>query len=144
MATLLALPRYLVLEPTSTVRIDLRMETPSCEIDVSLDNPRPGRSFVLLIGPQRGPFVQRVRLAGKAKIHFDPQRPGKYSLLLANPLSEPIVIRLKVRALPDTRPSARQSRSRSRAPDSARRRAPARSGPNGGDPIDDDKAGSSG
>lgn len=108
----LSLPRYLVLEPTSTVRIDMQMETLSCEIDVSLDNPKPGRSFVLLIGPQRGPFVQRVRLAGKARIHFDPHRPGKYSLLLANPLSEPIVIRLKIRALPESRPVASPPRRR--------------------------------
>ena len=93
------LPSYLILEPTSTVRIDMRLEEPSCEIDVALDNPRPGRSFVPLIGAPGGPFVQRVRLAGRARIHFDPQKAGDYSLLLANPQSEPLVVRLKVTEL---------------------------------------------
>ena len=94
-----ALPKYLVLDPESTVRIEMRLEAPSCEIDVELDNPRPGRSFVLLIGHRNGPFVQRVRLAGRARIHFDPQSPGEYVLLLANPDREPVVLRLKGRDL---------------------------------------------
>ena len=142
MPTSLALPRYLVVEPTSTVRIDLRMETPSCEIDVSLDNPKPGRSFVLLIGPQRGPFVQRVRLAGRARIHFDPQRPGKYSLLLANPLSEPIVIRLKVRELGESvSVIGRRQRHATRA---AKRRSSARIGSHAGDSSEGKRGGSVG
>jgi len=91
------LPRYLVLEPLSTVRVEMRLTAPSCEIDVELDNPRPGRSFVLLIGHKGGPYVQRVRLAGKARIYFDPQAPGEYVLLVANPQKEPIVLRLKAR-----------------------------------------------
>ena len=98
MAVALAdLPRFLVLEPLSTVRVEMRLVSPACEIDVELDNPRPGRSFVLLIGHKDGPFVQRVRLAGKARIYFDPQSPGEYVLLVANPQREPIVLRLKAR-----------------------------------------------
>jgi hypothetical protein len=109
------LPKYLVLEPASTVRIEIRLESPSCEIDVELDSPRPGRSFVLLIGHREGPFVQRVRLAGRARIHFDPQSPGDYVLLLANPDKEPVVLRLRGRDLgkkvlrPTIRPAARRS-----------------------------------
>ncbi|HYA58123.1 MAG TPA: hypothetical protein VEH57_06650 [Thermoplasmata archaeon] len=94
------LPRFLVLEPVSTVRIEIELEAPACEIDVELENPRPGRSFVLLIGHKEGPFVQRVRLAGRARILFDPEAPGVYVLLLANPQQEPLVLRLKARDLP--------------------------------------------
>jgi hypothetical protein len=93
------LPKYLVLDPRSTVRLEMRLEAPSCEIDVELDNPKPGRSFVLLIGHREGPFVQRVRLAGRARIHFDPEAPGEYLLLLANPDKEPVILRLKGRDL---------------------------------------------
>lgn len=91
------LPKYLVLNPVSTVRIEMRLEAPACEIDVELDNPRAGRSFVLLIGQVGGPYVQRVRLAGRARIYFDPQAPGSYELLLANPQREPLVLRLRGR-----------------------------------------------
>jgi hypothetical protein len=91
------LPRFLVLNPLSTVRVEMRLASPACEIDVELDNPGPGRSFVLLIGHKDGPFVQRVRLAGKARIYFDPQSPGDYVLLVANPQREPIVLRLRAR-----------------------------------------------
>jgi hypothetical protein len=93
------LPKYLVLEPTSTVRIEMHLDAPACEIDVSLDNPRPGRSFVLLIGHPNGPFVQRVRLSGGARIHFDPESPGDYVMMFANPQHEPVVVRLKVHAV---------------------------------------------
>ena len=137
MAVALAdLPRFLVLEPLSTVRVEMRLLSPACEIDVELDNPRPGRSFVLLIGHKSGPFVQRVRLAGKARIYFDPQSPGEYVMLVANPQREPIVLRLKARDVGPVatvaphaqaqgrsqrgtarrRPSARRSSTRSRAP----------------------------
>jgi hypothetical protein len=98
--TLPRLPRFLVLEPVSTVRIEIELESPACEIDVELENPQPGRSFVLLIGHKEGPFVQRVRLAGRARILFDPEAPGEYVLLLANPHREPLVLRLKGRNLP--------------------------------------------
>ncbi|MFI5412984.1 MAG: hypothetical protein ACHQ0I_00110 [Candidatus Lutacidiplasmatales archaeon] len=91
------LPKFLVLDPLSTIRVEMRLTASACEIDVELDNPSPGRSFVLLIGHKDGPFVQRVRLAGKARIYFDPQSPGDYVLLVANPQKEPIVLRLKAR-----------------------------------------------
>lgn len=93
------LPKYLVVEPSSTLRLDMHLDCPSCEIDISLDNPRPGRSFVLMIGHPGGPYVQRVRLAGKARVFFDPQSPGNYVLLLSNPDRSPIVLRLRGRGI---------------------------------------------
>ncbi len=93
------LPRYVVIEGESTLRLEMRLEDPACEIDVSLDNPKPGRSFVLLIGHPDGPFVQRVRLAGRARIFFDPKSPGTYVLLLVNPDRTPIVLRLRARGV---------------------------------------------
>ena len=122
------LPKYLVIEPDSTLRIDMRLDHPACEIDVALDNPRPGRSFVLMIGHPGGPFVQRVRLAGRARIYFDPATPGTYVLLFANPDRLPIVLRLRARGV--GRPiatvrraakrKAARGRPKSRAPRSAR------------------------
>ena len=91
------LPKYLVLDPRSTIRIEMLLAAPACEIDVELDNPRPGRSFILLIGHKGGPFVQRVRLAGKARIYFDPKSPGEYVLLVSNPEDDPLVLRLRAR-----------------------------------------------
>jgi len=91
------LPRFLVLNPLSTVRVEIRLATPACEIDVELDNPAPGRSFILLIGHKEGPFVQRVRLSGKARIFFEPRAPGDYVLLVANPQNLAITLRLKAR-----------------------------------------------
>ena len=119
------LPKYLVLDPSSTVRIDMHLEEPSCEIDVALDNPRPGRSFVLLIGHRGGPFVQRVRLAGRAKVYFDPASPGDYVLAFTNPDTAPVVLRLRARAVIKAavrarrgprRASARTSRGRDPRP----------------------------
>lgn len=117
MATALRdLPKYLVLNPVSTVRIELTLSAPACEIDVELDNPRPGRSFVLLLGHPGGPYVQRVRLAGRARIYFDPQSPGSYELLLANPHREPLVLHLRGHdvLLPPRRPGAVRPRPTSR------------------------------
>jgi hypothetical protein len=108
MATALRdLPKFLVLAGTSTVRLEMRLESPACEIDVELENPRAGRSFVLLIGHKEGPYVQRVRLSGRARIHFDPQAPGEYLLLLANPNREPLVLRLKARDLVTSKRTAK-------------------------------------
>jgi len=120
------LPKYLVLDPESTVRLEMKLEEPSCEIDVELDNPKPGRSFVLLIGHREGPFVQRVRLAGRARIHFDPEAPGEYQLLLANPDKEPVILRLKARNLSKQllRPTVKRP---SRSAPGGKRRATARS-----------------
>jgi hypothetical protein len=132
------LPRFLVLEPVSTVRVEMQLNAPACEIDVELDNPAPGRSFVLLIGHKEGPFVQRVRLAGRARIYFDPQSPGEYVLLFANPQKEPIVLRLKARnvgqvvpkvkvAAPSRRPPGRKHAAPHRTPTKARTNRPATS-----------------
>jgi len=118
------LPKYLVLNPVSTVRIEMQLDAPACEIDVELDNPRPGRSFVLLIGHAGGPYVQRVRLAGRARIYFDPQSPGAYELLLANPQREPLVLRLRGR---DVEVTAR--RGGGHRPRSPPRRRPTASSP---------------
>ena len=109
----------------STIRVEMLLDAPSCEIDVELDNPRPGRSFVLLIGHKDGPYVQRVRLAGKARIYFDPQSPGEYVMLVANPQNEPIVLRLKARnvgAATPSEPSARKRPGAKRATAAARDR----------------------
>lgn len=125
------LPKFLVLNPLSTVRVEIRLAAPSCEIDVKLDNPRPGRSFVVLIGHKDGPFVQRVRLAGKARIYFDPQSPGEYVLIVANPQKEPIVLRLKARNVgsgavvkPEAASRSRPKRRAASARTSARRPFP--------------------
>ncbi len=119
------LPKFLVVSPVSTVRIEMRLESPACEIDVELENPGPGRSFVLLIGRVGGPYVQRVRLAGRARIFFDPQSPGSYELLLANPQSTPVTLRLRGRDVgPVARvPGAKRARSVARRSHSPRRRA---------------------
>lgn len=118
MATALSdLPKFLVLNPVSTVRIEIQLESNACEIDVELDNPRPGRSFVLLIGQVGGPYVQRVRLAGRARIYFDPEAPGPYELLLANPQREPLVVRMRGR---NVGPATRRATTRGR-PATARR-----------------------
>jgi hypothetical protein len=123
---LVDLPKFLVLAPTATVRIEMRLDEPACELDVALDNPRPGRSFVLLIGHPKGPFVQRVRLSGRARIHFDPESPGEYVLLLANPQDDPLVIRLRGRGIPRPkvlrRPHRRSSGSRRHGETKSKRR----------------------
>ena len=136
------LPRYLVLNPSSTVRIELRLRAPSCEIDLDLERPRPGRSFIVLLGAPGGPFVQRVRLAGRARLFFDPESPGRYEILLANPDREPLTLRLRGRDVgplsvagspSGRRPTARavgarsgRSRRRRPGPRADRRSAPNR------------------
>jgi hypothetical protein len=99
----------------------MQLDAPACEIDVELENPRPGRSFVLLIGHPGGPYVQRVRLAGRARIFFDPQSPGSYELLLANPQREPLVLHGRGRDIAGTVPRALVKRPRA----TVRRRSPA-------------------
>ena len=88
------LPRYLVLEPTSSVRLEVALVRPACEIDIGLDAPKPGRSFLLLIGPEGGPMVQRMRVTGRARILFEPRDQRPQVLMLANPLKEPLVLSL--------------------------------------------------
>ena len=98
-AGLASLPRFLVIEPVATVRLEMELDRPACEIDVELQNPGPGRSFVVMIGHRGGPYVQRLRLSGRARIVFEPKSPGQYVLVLANPLKEPLVLRLKGRQI---------------------------------------------
>jgi len=88
------LPRYLVIEPTSSVRLEVVVGGPVWELDVELGSPRPGRSFLLSIGPQGGPVVRRLRLSGRARILFEPEDNRNHVLMLANPQREPIVLRL--------------------------------------------------
>jgi hypothetical protein len=92
------LPRYLVLNPASTVRFDLRLARTACEVDIELQNPRPGRAFLLLVGPHRGPIVRRMRLSGRARILFEAKDDRSPVLMLANPEKEPLVLRLRGRA----------------------------------------------
>jgi hypothetical protein len=89
------LPRYLVLEPGGGIRLDMHLEATACEFDLALESPSPGRSFIVMIGHRSGTIVQRVRLAGKARILFDPEGPGDYTLVLTNPMAEPAVVRLR-------------------------------------------------
>ncbi len=121
--TLARLPKYLVLDPVSTVRIEVELERPSCEIDVELENPKPGRSFLLLIGQQGGPLVQRMRLSGRARILFEPKVDGSHVLMLANPQKEPLVLRLRGRNLARRRRAARTAPRGTRARHAARRRS---------------------
>ena len=131
-ASLARLPRFLILEPVSTVRLEMELTRPSCEIDVELQNPEPGRSFLLLIGKKGGPHLQRMSLSGRARIIFDPRAPGVYVLMLSNPQKEPLVLRLRARNLV-RRPTAPRSRrrdahgrssARGRTPHAARRSGP--------------------
>jgi hypothetical protein len=90
--TLAQLPRYLILEAESSVRLEVGLVRPACEIDIGLETPKPGRSFLLLIGPEGGPMVQRMRVTGRARILFEPRDSRPHVLMLANPLKEPLVL----------------------------------------------------
>jgi hypothetical protein len=114
------LPKYLVLEPGGGIRLDMRLEAAACEFDLSLESPRPGRSFIVMIGHRSGAIVQRVRLAGRAKILFDPAGPGDYTLVLTNPMADPAVVRLKATAVEGPKPP-RVTRRKPRARGAARR-----------------------
>ncbi len=124
MGTSLAnLPRYLVLDPVATVRIEVELERFACEIDVEIQNPRPGRSFVLLLGPRGGPYLRRMRLSGRARVLFQPKSSGPYVLMLANPQKEPIVLRLKGRQVGKGRPPRRSGAAAGPAAALRRRRS---------------------
>jgi len=110
--SLAELPRYVVLEPVSTVRFEVELMRPACEIDVALDAPAPGRSFLLLVGPQGGPVLQRIRLSGRARLMFEPRDARRHVLLLANPQKEPIVLRLRGRARRSPASGGNEGRSR--------------------------------
>jgi hypothetical protein len=121
--SLASLPRYLVLDPVATVRIEVNLERLACEIDVEIQNPRPGRSFVLLIGPRGGPYLRRMRLSGRARVLFQPKSAGPYVLMLANPQKEPIVLRLRGRQLGKGRPPRRVGPAGTPAAAARRRRS---------------------
>jgi hypothetical protein len=111
-------PSFLVLEPRGGIRLDIRLPTPACQIDAALQNPIPGRSFILMVGEPSEPFVQRARIAGKARLHFEPGSPGLYVILLTNPMREPAVVRLKLRPLVveiRVRKNGRRTRSKTRS-----------------------------
>ena len=119
------LPRYLVLEPTSTVRFELRLDHPPCEVDIELENPRPGRSFLMLVGPHGGPLVQRMRLTGRVRVLFESDDAKPQVLMLANPQKDPLVLQLGFRRAGDlrhadrarpTRPTSLPSRERPPGP----------------------------
>ncbi|MGP8077264.1 MAG: hypothetical protein ACLQD8_09360 [Thermoplasmata archaeon] len=115
-----SLPRFLIIEPVSTVRFEMELDRPSCEFDLELQNPGPGRSFVVMIGHRGGPFVQRLRLSGRARIVFEPKTPGHYVLVIANPVKEPLVLRLKGRQ--NAARLGADAAGRSRAPPEGHRR----------------------
>jgi len=128
--TLGRLPRYLVLDPVSTVRLEVDSSGPSCELDVALENPKPGRSLILLIGPHGGPLVHRVRLSGRTRLRLEAKDDDSHVLMLANPQKEPLILRLRGYVLRPRRkgPPASRGRARKGFP-SAARRPPARQAP---------------
>ncbi|HKV90842.1 MAG TPA: hypothetical protein VJQ43_06595 [Thermoplasmata archaeon] len=124
------LPKFLVLEPGGGIRLEFHLDSPACEFDVALQNEKPGRSFIVMIGHRAGTIVQRVRLAGRAKILFDPEGPGDYTLVLTNPMAEPAVVRLKTTPVgrrPRLKATLRRSEGGSKS--RARRRPKKRAGP---------------
>ncbi|MGA7923571.1 MAG: hypothetical protein WCA77_06305 [Thermoplasmata archaeon] len=116
------LPRFMVLEPGAGIRVELKLTVPACEIDAQLDAPRPGKSFILMIGHRDGPFVQRARIAGGARLLFDPEAPGEYVVLLVNPTKDVITVRLEGHGVGRSKGRTHSNRSAQR-----RRRAPPKS-----------------
>ena len=118
-------PNFLVLEPRGGVRLDVRLPTPACVIDASHQSPLPGRSFILMVGQPSEPFVQRARIAGRAKLHFEPGTPGLYVILLTNPMREPAAVRLRLRPIvveARSKRPGRGSKARGRSSESTDRR----------------------
>ena len=122
------LPRFLVLEPTSVVRLEMELHHRACELDLELAQPGPGRSFVVMLGHHDGPFVQRARVARSAQLLFDPETPGRYVLVLSNPMSAPAVVRLAGREVGGSGRPRRPARLGPAPGRSPRRRGPAHSG----------------
>jgi hypothetical protein len=102
------LPRYMVIEPGAGVRLDIRLTSPACEIDAEIEAPRPGKSFILMIGHKGGPFVQRARISGGARLLFDPESPGEYVLMLVNPMDHTVTVRLQGHGLGRARAHTRK------------------------------------
>ena len=99
-ASLRDLPAFLVLEARGGVRLPLKLEATACELELKLETERPEASFIAMVSQRDGTWVQRVRLAGSARILFDPGTVGDFVLHLTNPTFEPIVLRLRGRRLP--------------------------------------------
>lgn len=115
------------------MRLELTLEAPSCVIDVRLENPGPDRSFVLVLAETRGALLQRVRLAGGARIYFAPRKAGTYLMFLSNPGRESVTLYLRARSLergvvvhkPAGRSKVRAGPGRATRRGSRRRRRPA-------------------
>ncbi len=99
-AALRGLPAFLVLEPRGGVRLPLQLEAAACELELTLETDRPGASFIAMVSQRDGTWLQRVRLAGGARILFDPGTVGEFVLQLTNPTYDPIVLRLRGRTQP--------------------------------------------
>jgi hypothetical protein len=93
------LPEFFVLEPQRGVEIAIRLTARACELEVELQREAPGRSLIVLIGLRDGRWVQRARIAGHAKLLFDPERAGEYKLALANPMTDRAVVRVRGREI---------------------------------------------
>lgn len=100
------LPKVVILEPGKGVRMEVDMDSPACEVDLHLEKEGAGRSFIFMIAHPGGEVVQRVRVAGHAKVLFDPESPGEYVFLLTNPMTEAAVVRCEFTPVPSTSSSA--------------------------------------
>ena len=119
-AALRNLPPYLVLEPRGGVRLPLKLEATACELELKLESERPGASFIAMVSERDGTWVQRVRLAGSARILFDPGTVGEFVLQLTNPTFDPIVLRLRGRTLTARAPRRSSPHRRARRTTGAR------------------------
>jgi hypothetical protein len=113
------LPRFLVLEPHASLRLELRVRRPPFELSLEPQNAEPGRSFVLMLGPPGGPIRQRLRLSGRTRILFEPRDRRGHLLVLVNPDAEPLVLELRGRPARIVREASR-SRPRRPAPRAGR------------------------
>ncbi len=104
------LPRFLVLEPRSTLRLELRIRRPPFELTVDLPSSASDRSFVLMLGPPGGPLRQRLRLRGRTRILFEPRDRRGHLLVLVNPDDAPLVLELRGRSPSAARRAGRPRR----------------------------------
>lgn len=109
--TLQDLPKVVILEPNKGVRMEVDMDSPACEIDLKLEKEGAGKSFVFMIAHPGGEVVQRIRIAGHAKILFDPEAAGQYIFLLTNPMNEAAIVRCEFSPVPSSSPRKPSGRS---------------------------------
>ena len=112
--SLARLPRFLVLEPVSTMRFEIALPARACEISVEAEDPRPDRTFLLMLGPPGGPLFHRMRLSGRGTVLFEPTDARMQVLLLSNPQREPLVLRLRARTVRRSGSASRAGRPRLR------------------------------